>query len=175
MLIFYRFDSRMYHDLYSYRYIDKNLSFSNNYYAKEYPPFKKYCIDYEERKNYENLLTYGFIDFLPVIYGFLNKIYLITIVLFLILYFFIIISFLKNKKNRDHFLFGTIIFILFLYNFSINLTTAMINTLEVSRYIRDQIIISIFFQFASLYFIYIIFSDLWFVKIKPLIKRKLKK
>ena len=80
----------------------------------------------------------------------LSKMYLICFVSFFILFIKQLIDYFKTKKYSNEFLFGIIVFILFMYNFCINLTNAIIYTLDVGRYIDDQFILVILSQFLAI-------------------------
>jgi len=94
----------------------------------------------------------------PVFYLYLSKTYLVCFMLFFLLFISEIYMLLTKRSHRNLFLPGITVFILFMYNFCINLSNAMIYCLDMSRYIDDQLILVVFSQILVIQYIYMFFT-----------------
>ena len=120
-----------------------------------YIPFRSYI----DNLKYLRLSYYDFNEVrfpgLDIFFLLLSRIYIFVFICFYILFIMQLIKVLKEKLFNFEFLFGMIILILFMYNFFITLTSAMIYCLDVGRYIDDQFIIVLFSNMLAI--LYIIF------------------
>ena len=86
----------------------------------------------------------------------LSKFYLLTLIIFIIMFFYNLILYLKGNNIKNELLFGIIIFIIYMFNFFISLTIASIYTFDVERYIDDQFIYVLLSQFLAIIYIFLI-------------------
>ncbi len=121
------------------------------------------AIQYVPYRSYQNIrykLETTYYDFdeirfpgIQLLYLILSRTYILCFLVFFFLFIRKIIKVFKNREFGNNFLFGIIIFVMFMYNFCISLTNSMIYCLDVARYIDDQFIIVLFSQILAIYYI----------------------
>ncbi len=162
---FYNINGNMYpfHRLYQadyeiYRYSFEKLKNENNI---SFLPFLIYIdnlydlgesnIEFEEyRIKWVNSLLF-----------ILSKFYLITLVIFFIMFIIKIINYFKVGKADSFLMLYIVVFIIYMYNFFINISIASVYTFDVERYIDDQFILILLSQILAIEIFIITFLKLF--------------
>ncbi len=140
----YKVDREIYNDGYHYL----------NYNKANYIPYRSYM----DSLKYLRLSYYDFNEIrfpgMELIYLLLSRTYIFVFLIFFILFIMQLIKVFKEKSYSFEFIFGIIIFIIFLNNFFITLTSAMIYCLDVGRYIDDQFLFVLFSNILAISYIF---------------------
>ena len=131
-------------------------------------------VDYYPYRAFINALTHykdSYYDFkeisfpgIEIIYFLLSKTYILVFLSFFVLFAKNLIFSLKKQSYSFNFIFGIFIFILFMYNFFITLTSSMTYCMDVGRYVDDQFLIVLFSNIFAI--LYLILNTPFFKKIK---------
>lgn len=156
MFIFYNFSGGMYSDR---EYTIDSIKW--NYALSELPDGKFTYTAYNEFKDLLNNIKSSFYDFnemnfylIDLIILILSKTYLFVLFIFLFIFIKNSIRFFNKKEDNENYYFMQVFtLIIFLYNFFINLTGAIIYSLDVNRYIDDQFLPVFLSNFLAFFFI----------------------
>ncbi|MBN2545868.1 MAG: hypothetical protein JXB50_08730 [Spirochaetes bacterium] len=160
MSLFYNFKGTM--------YSDRVYGRDDSLWEYSYTRLPSYKSDYVPYLNYKNAL-YNYkksyydikkitLPFEKCILLFLSLTFLISLLLFFVLFIINVFMFIKKKPDFPDISFGLTVLIFYLFNFFINLTTSMIYSLDVNRYIDDQILLVLISQFLSFIYIFHFFK-----------------
>lgn len=167
-----------FYNFYGGMYSHRDYKVDKEIYNDGYDEMYKNRVNYLPFRSYMNSLKYlrlSYYDFneikfpgADIVYLLLSRTYILVFIVFFILFIMQVIKAFKEKTFNFEFLLGLTILILFMYNFFISLTSAMIYCLDVSRYIDDQFIIVLFSNILAISYIIIFFPKKIINKFKNL-------